>query len=68
MQKYYEEHNVKGRILLFDFNSPEKEPVVLDFDEGFDQSNFMPHGLSVYEDLESGEDLVCMRTQNQMRT
>ena len=62
MQKYYEEHNVKGRILLFDFNSPEKEPVVLDFDEGFDQSNFMPHGLSVYEDLESGEDLLCMGT------
>ena len=25
-------------------------------------------GLSVYEDLESGEDLVCMRTQNQVRT
>lgn len=55
VQKYYERHNVKGRILLFDFNSPEKDTVELKFSEGFDQSNFMPHGISVYQSPSTGK-------------
>ena len=58
VQKYYERHNVKGRILLFDFNSPEKDTVELKFSEGFDQSNFMPHGISVYQSPSTGELLT----------
>lgn len=54
-QQYYEDHNVKGRILLFDFNSPEKDTIELKFSEGFDESNFMPHGISIYQSPDTGK-------------
>ena len=58
VQKYYERHNVKGRILLFDFNSPEKDTIELKLSDGFDQSNFMPHGISVYQSPSTGKLLI----------
>ena len=53
-KKYYDDHNVQGRILLFDYNSPEKDPTELKFSDGFDLTNFMPHGISLYQSPESG--------------
>ena len=53
-KKYYEDHNVQGRILLFDYNSPEKETMELKFSDGFDLTNFMPHGISFHQSPESG--------------
>ena len=43
-KKYNEDHNVQGRILLFDYNSSEKE---VKFSDGFDLTNFMPHEISL---------------------
>ncbi|KAL3854895.1 hypothetical protein ACJMK2_014131 [Sinanodonta woodiana] len=51
---YHEEHNIRGKILLFDFNHPENDPVVLKISEGFDQDTFHPHGISIFEDKQSG--------------
>ena len=60
MQKYYDDHQIKGRILLFDFNSPENDVIELKLSDGFDQSNFMPHGLSLFENTDTGKFIVYM--------
>ncbi|KAK3778626.1 hypothetical protein RRG08_040806 [Elysia crispata] len=58
--KYLKKHNVKGRILLFDFKDPSAGAVELEMQtgQGFDENKFLPHGLSVLEDKERGEHLV----------
>ena len=47
-KKYDENHNDQGRILLFDYNSPEKDTTELKFSDSFDLTNFLPHGISLY--------------------
>ncbi|XP_077986872.1 serum paraoxonase/arylesterase 1-like [Glandiceps talaboti] len=47
--------NIRGRIFLFDFNYPEKNVVELNLNGEFDRENFYPHGISLYEDKNSGE-------------
>ena len=53
-KKFYADHNVQGKILLFDYNSPEKDVTELKFSDGFDLTNFVPHGISLYQSPESG--------------
>ena len=53
-KKYYEDHNVHWRILLFDYNSPDKDTTELEFSDGFDLTNSMPHRISSYQSSESG--------------
>ncbi|XP_077986627.1 serum paraoxonase/arylesterase 2-like [Glandiceps talaboti] len=47
--------HLKGRIFVFDFNHPEKNVVEVTLNGDFDRSNFYPHGISLYEDKNSGE-------------
>ncbi|XP_053385522.1 serum paraoxonase/arylesterase 2-like isoform X2 [Mercenaria mercenaria] len=51
----YTDHGRKGRILLFNFNTPEKGVTELSFDEDFDQSTFHPHGISVIQNKDTGK-------------
>ena len=44
--------NRKGKILFYDFNNLDEDPVELPL-KSFDSSSFNPHGLSVYRDPES---------------
>ena len=53
-RKYYQDHNVQGRIFLFDFNSPEKGVKELKLSKNFDKSTFRPHGLSIYKNPSTG--------------
>ena len=53
-KSYYEDHNVQGKILLFDYNAPDKDVTELKFSDGFDLTNFVPHGISLYQSPKSG--------------
>ncbi|XP_070532153.1 serum paraoxonase/arylesterase 1-like [Ptychodera flava] len=50
--------NIKGRIFLFDFNQPEKNVIEMPLQGSFDRGNFYPHGLSLYEDQKTGENIL----------
>lgn len=54
----YEELEVKGRILLFDFNKPEKGVTELAFEPSFKQERFRPHGISVIQNDVTGSKLI----------
>ncbi|XP_070532151.1 serum paraoxonase/arylesterase 1-like [Ptychodera flava] len=42
-------------MVLFDFNNPENEVLHLPFIGDFDEDNYSPHGISLYENMTSGE-------------
>ncbi|XP_070532152.1 serum paraoxonase/arylesterase 1-like [Ptychodera flava] len=44
-----------GRIYLFDFNHPEKNVAELPLTGNIDRDTLRPHGISLYEDPETGE-------------
>jgi hypothetical protein len=50
----YKDQGRKGRILLFNFNTPEKGVTELAISEDFDQSTFHPHGISVIQNEDTG--------------
>lgn len=49
----YKDQNRKGRILLFNFNTPDKGVTELSFSESFDRSTFYPHGISVIQNTDT---------------
>lgn len=53
---YFRQHNIRGRIFLYDLKLPDKEVKELKVvrSDTFDQSTFSPHGISVWEDNTSG--------------
>lgn len=53
--KLYQNSNRKGKVLLFDFQNPEKGITELTLDSSFDQSTFHPHGISVIQDEHTGK-------------
>ncbi|KAK3605404.1 hypothetical protein CHS0354_036314 [Potamilus streckersoni] len=58
VHKYHEKHNIKGKILLFDFNHPENDVFELKISKEFDQDTFHPHGISILEDQQSGRVIL----------
>ena len=62
-KSYYADHNVQGKILLFDYNAPEKDVTELKFTDGFDLTNFVPHGISLYQSPETGKYFSTYPTQ-----
>ena len=43
-----------GKLLAFDFNNPDQDPVELTL-KNFNRKGFNPHGISVYHDPSSGQ-------------
>ncbi|XP_060588139.1 serum paraoxonase/arylesterase 2-like [Ruditapes philippinarum] len=54
-KQLYKDQGRKGRILLFNFNTPEKGVTELAISEDFDQSTFHPHGISVIQNEDTGK-------------
>ncbi|KAL4217225.1 hypothetical protein ACF0H5_023677 [Mactra antiquata] len=51
----YKEQNRQGKILLFNFNTPEKGVIELGFEDDFDIPEFHPHGISVIQNEDTGK-------------
>ncbi|GFS04956.1 serum paraoxonase/arylesterase [Elysia marginata] len=60
MKEYAEKHDVKGRLVLFDFTDPSAGvmELALEADRDFHGKKFRPHGISVLEDKRKGKHLV----------
>ena len=57
---YNRTYTAHGAIFLYDMNKPKNKPVSLNIEGDFDLQDFTPHGLSVLEDKQSGEDTLTM--------
>ncbi|XP_070581953.1 serum paraoxonase/arylesterase 2-like [Ptychodera flava] len=49
---------IKGRIFSFDFNNPSENAIEVTIEGNFDQDNFHPHGISHWEDPNTGQVLI----------
>ncbi|KAH3790522.1 serum paraoxonase/arylesterase 1-like [Dreissena polymorpha] len=55
MKSLYVDQGRKGKVLLFDFKTPEKGVTELELDPEFDSSDFRPHGISVIQNEDTGK-------------
>ncbi|XP_046584022.1 serum paraoxonase/arylesterase 2-like isoform X2 [Haliotis rubra] len=55
-EKFYKQNKVKGRIYLFNMKNPRKvvQEMTLTSTENFDKDRLQPHGISAWEDKDTG--------------
>ena len=58
VKKYYDDNKAQGKILLFDFKVPDNGVRELPIHGNFNKSTFRPHGISVYQNPDTG--LLCI--------